>query len=118
MSAKNTQRQAKSAERPLRGRADLQRLRAMTEEEIERLVPPELASLPDDFWADATMVEPVIKLPISIRVDEDVLGWFRASGPGYQTRMNAVLRAYMKGKQRVAKPSASRRRKAPTPKRS
>lgn len=31
---------------------------------------------------------------ISLRVDADVLEWFKAAGPGYQTRMNAVLRAY------------------------
>ncbi|HZF31391.1 MAG TPA: BrnA antitoxin family protein [Gammaproteobacteria bacterium] len=34
------------------------------------------------------------KATISLRVDADVLEWFRASGAGYQTRMNAVLRAY------------------------
>ena len=34
------------------------------------------------------------KVAISLRVDEDVLAWFRAQGPGYQTRMNAVLRAF------------------------
>jgi len=32
---------------------------------------------------------------LSMRIDHDVLEWFRASGLGYQTRMNAVLRAYM-----------------------
>mgnify|MGYP006278749729 CR=1 FL=1 len=32
---------------------------------------------------------------ISIRLDQDVLEWFRGQGPGYQTRMNAVLRSYM-----------------------
>ena len=34
------------------------------------------------------------KAAISLRLDEDVLEWFRAQGPGYQTRINAVLRAY------------------------
>jgi uncharacterized protein (DUF4415 family) len=34
------------------------------------------------------------KESISLRVDHEVLGWFRAQGPGWQTRMNAVLRAY------------------------
>ena len=38
-------------------------------------------------------VEP--KHPISFRIDADVLHFFKESGPGYQTRMNAVLRAYM-----------------------
>ena len=34
------------------------------------------------------------KAAISLRLDEDVLEWFKAQGPGYQTRINAVLRAY------------------------
>lgn len=35
------------------------------------------------------------KAAISLRLDEEVLEWFRTQGPGYQTRMNTVLRAYM-----------------------
>lgn len=35
-----------------------------------------------------------LKAPISLRVDADVLEWFKAQGPGYQTRINAVLRAF------------------------
>lgn len=34
------------------------------------------------------------KKSISLRVDEEVLAWFQAQGPGYQTRMNAVLKAF------------------------
>jgi uncharacterized protein (DUF4415 family) len=34
------------------------------------------------------------KTSISLRVDREVLDWFKAQGPGYQTRMNAVLRAF------------------------
>ena len=34
------------------------------------------------------------KVPITLRVDPDVLEWFKVEGDGYQTRMNAVLRAY------------------------
>ncbi len=34
------------------------------------------------------------KASIALRVDQDVLDWFKAQGPGYQTRMNAVLRAF------------------------
>jgi uncharacterized protein (DUF4415 family) len=37
----------------------------------------------------------VAKQPISLRVDIDVLAWFKKQGPRYQSRMNAVLRAYM-----------------------
>lgn len=38
---------------------------------------------------------PPRKEAISLRLDAEVLDWFRARGPGYQTRINAVLRAYM-----------------------
>jgi uncharacterized protein (DUF4415 family) len=34
------------------------------------------------------------KASISLRVDHDVLAWFKAQGPGYQTRINTVLRAF------------------------
>lgn len=40
-------------------------------------------------------LKPVLaKRSVSLRVDSDVLAWFKAQGPGYQTRMNAVLRAF------------------------
>lgn len=78
------------------GRADLARLRRVTEAEIERTSPPELANLPADFWDSAELVPALNKEAISLRVDTDILSWFRAQGPRYQSRMNAVLRAYMK----------------------
>ena len=71
------------------------RLHRTTDRQIERTSPPELAELPADFWVDATIVHPVPKKPISLRVDEDVLSWFKQQGPRYQSRMNSVLRAYM-----------------------
>jgi len=66
-----------------------------SEEEIEQTSPPELLDLPPDFWDDAEVVYPPAKEAISLRVDRDVLTWFREHGPKYQTRMNAVLRSYM-----------------------
>lgn len=81
--------------RPSRGRAQLRRLRYVTDEEIVRTAPEQLADLPGDFWKGAKIVAPVPKQAISLRVDEDVLAWFRALGPRYQSRMNAVLRSYM-----------------------
>jgi len=67
----------------------------VTEKEIARTSPEELANLPADFWADPALVFPVAKRAISLRVDQDVLDWFKAAGPRYQSRMNAVLRSYM-----------------------
>ena len=106
-------RKQSAPEQPTRGRADLERLRTMTEEEIERTSPPELRDLPDDFWDHAKVVWPAGKQPISIRVDEDVLEWFRRGGARYQSRMNAVLRSYMMSMQQrsAAKPPAVRRRR-------
>jgi uncharacterized protein (DUF4415 family) len=67
----------------------------MTEAEIARTSPPELADVPVDFWDGAEVVVPGPKEAISLRVDQDVLEWFRQTGPRYQTRMNVVLRTYM-----------------------
>ena len=95
MSAKRTATRSKASEAPLRGRADLQRLKRARESDIVKTSPEELARLPDDFWDEAELVVPVAKRAISLRVDEDVLKWFRERGPRYQTRMNAVLRSFM-----------------------
>lgn len=84
-----------TTKKPSRGRARLDQLRRASEAEIARTSPPELADLPADFWETATLVAPTPKRAISLRVDEDVLEWFRTSGPRYQTRMNAVLRSYV-----------------------
>jgi len=67
----------------------------MSESELARTSPPELADLPADFWDDAELVLPEPKQAVSLRLDREVLEWFRRGGPRYQTRMNAVLRAYV-----------------------
>jgi uncharacterized protein (DUF4415 family) len=51
----------------------------------------DIPELPDDFWA-----QPGTKEAVTIRLDRDVLAFFRATGNrGYQTRINAVLRAFV-----------------------
>jgi len=110
MSDKRIKKPSKAAERPSRGRADLRRLRVVREPEITRTSPPELADLPAAFWRDAELVAPVPKQAISLRVDEDVLAWFRRQGPRYQSRINAVLRSYM---EHSATPRARTRRSTP-----
>jgi len=103
MSAKHISKQSTGRDLPARGRANLGKLRRVTEREIERTSPPELAGLPDDFWNDAILVNPVAKQPISLRVDRDVLAWFKAQGPRYQSRINAVLRSYVSAMRQPAK---------------
>ncbi|MCD2175929.1 BrnA antitoxin family protein [Rhizobium sp. C4] len=77
---------------------DWARVDAMTDEDIERAVrdDPDWAEFIDIDWSKAEWVIPVTKKSISIRLDEDVIDFFKASGKGYQTRINAVLRHYMK----------------------
>jgi uncharacterized protein (DUF4415 family) len=95
MSERSTRKPRREPRRPSRGRAELSRLRRVTAAEIRRTSPPELADLPANFWDEAAVVVPTPKRAVSIRLDEDVLDWFRRSGPRYQTRMNAVLRLYV-----------------------
>ncbi len=49
-------------------------------------------------WSTAEVVTPEPKKLISLRLDADVVAFFRGQGKGYQTRMNAVLRSYMEAK--------------------
>jgi len=75
------------------------RVDALTDEEIEEAVRKDPDAVPLDFnWSEAVLVIPPKKKAISIRVDEDVLDYFKGEGAGYQRRMNAVLRSYMQQK--------------------
>ena len=71
----------------------LRRERAAGEE------PAKEAAEGDFDWTKATVVMPPTKAAISLRLDTDVLAWFKAQGRGYQTRINAVLRSYMEAQQ-------------------
>ena len=84
-------------EPPENTRTDWERLEAMSEEEINEAAAsdPDAQPTDADFWKDATVVMPKRKQPITLRVDQDVLAFFKEGGAGYQTRINAVLRAFM-----------------------
>ena len=109
MSVKRTAKASRPSSPPSRGRANLAKLRRVTEAEIRRSSPDELRDLPSDFWVDAVPVVPAAKIPISLRVDSDVLEFFREAGPRYQSRMNAVLRSYME-RTSVSRPKGAHRR--------
>ncbi|MBB4402317.1 MULTISPECIES: BrnA antitoxin family protein [Rhizobium/Agrobacterium group] len=76
---------------------DWARVDAMTDEDIERATrdDPDWAGFEDIDWSKAEVVFPTAKQSISIRVDQDVVDFFKSTGKGYQTRMNAVLRHYV-----------------------
>jgi len=74
---------------------DWKRVDAMTEEELERAIAADPdADIPNPDWTKAKLVLPQRKQSVHLRVDPDVLDWFRQQGSGYLTRMNAVLRTY------------------------
>lgn len=80
-----------------RGKTDWAKVRALTDAQIVAAVKgdPDTMLLDDDFWENAVWVNPPAKVPTSLRIDPDVLAFFKSEGRGYQTRMNAVLRTYM-----------------------
>jgi uncharacterized protein (DUF4415 family) len=47
------------------------------------------------YWEDAQILYNTSKKPVSIRLDEDVIDWFKSFGKGYQTKINEVLKVYM-----------------------
>ena len=87
---------------PTKGKTDWTAVDALTDDEIAEAVRNDPDAVPIDLdWSDAVLVIPPKKTAISIRVDEDVLNFFKKEGDGYQRRINAVLRSYM---QQKAKP--------------
>jgi uncharacterized protein (DUF4415 family) len=55
---------------------------------------PDIRPTDESFWKDARVVMPKRKETLTMRLDADLLAWFRRER-GYQTRINAILRAYM-----------------------
>lgn len=89
--------QSDGSYRPARDQTDWAAVDAMTEEELEAAI----ASDPDDpgndptFWEHAELIYPAPKARVTMRIDQDILNFFKAAGPGYQTRIQAVLRSYV-----------------------
>ena len=110
MKPKNGSRVTKS----VKDSTDWAKIKAMKDSDITFTKDSPKTS-PND-WADAIFHRglplPVRKEQIALRVDADVLTWFRAQGAGWQTRMNAVLKAYrdaLSQKTSAIKPAISRR---------
>jgi len=75
---------------------DWDALDAMSDEEIDFSDIPEITP---ELFARAVvkrgLQEPPAKQQVTLRLDSDVLSWFRGQGQGYQTKINSLLRAYM-----------------------
>jgi uncharacterized protein (DUF4415 family) len=77
-------------------KTDWNAINRMTEEEIaaSRAGDADVIPIPED-WSQIIIGLPEPKAQLTLRVDKDVLDWFKDTGKGYQTRMNAVLRSYV-----------------------
>lgn len=76
--------------------AEIDRLRRKPDADIDYSDIPKTDAA---FWAKATVSVPAAKSMISIRVDRDVLEWYRRQARRYQTLMNAVLRKYKEARE-------------------
>ncbi|MFI5115140.1 MAG: BrnA antitoxin family protein [Terriglobales bacterium] len=76
-----------------KGNTDFRRLRQMRDADIDDSDIPRLGK---SFWKTAKLTMPEPKDRLTIRVDHDVVEWLKRKGSGYQTRINAILRSYMK----------------------
>jgi uncharacterized protein (DUF4415 family) len=85
----------------MKGDTDWKRVEAMTDAGIKEAVAKDPDTfIPDAQWMkNARVVMPQAKEMVTLRLDPDVLAWFRQSGRGYQTRINAVLRAFVEAQQ-------------------
>lgn len=79
---------------------DWARVDALTDADIDRAIasdPNAAPRLGKWFWDNAELLSVAAaaeKIPVTLRIDRDVVRCFKELGPGYQSRMNAVLRAY------------------------
>jgi len=98
--ARYTDEELRALQREGKDRSDWKRAAAMTQADIEAAI----ASDPDEAdmavdWESATVELPQPKAVLNMRIDRDVLDYFRRKGKGYQTLINAVLRAYVRQKE-------------------
>ena len=75
-----------------RSRTNWARIDALRDKDIDFSDIPEQGKA---FFKRAVLRLPEPKTAVTIRLDQQVLEWFKTKGPGYQTRINALLRAYL-----------------------
>lgn len=72
-----------------------ERLQEINDIPDELIDTSDIPELDDTFWEKAKLVKPITKKAVSIRVDSDIIDWFKSQGKGYQSLMNSVLRSYV-----------------------
>jgi uncharacterized protein (DUF4415 family) len=79
----------------LPSQTDWARVDATPQDEVERQADEDEGPLPEGCEKTVILGVPEPKKDVHIRLDPTVLRWFKAQGPGYQTRINAVLRSFV-----------------------
>lgn len=77
-------------------KSNLKALDTLSDNDIDYSDIPELD---EEFFKRATLVEPEKKQSLTVRYDKEVINYFKEFGKGYQSKMNAVLKAYVKAHQ-------------------
>lgn len=92
----NGMKEKRTGKQSAKDKSDWSRIESLSNQEIRRAIEKDTEARPTDpkFWSTARVVMPKVKQTVTIRLDADLLEWLRRQ-KGYQTRINAVLRAYM-----------------------
>jgi uncharacterized protein (DUF4415 family) len=95
-------KRVKMKEKSTIARYSLDQVRGMRErgEDKTGLAAAEAESLGADFWKSTRVVMPRGKTSVHLRLDIDVVEWFKSTGKGHLTRMNAVLKTYVDAQKR------------------
>lgn len=75
-----------------RSQTDWEKIDALRDKDIDY---SDIPKLNQDFFKNAILRMPEKKVAVTMRIDREVIQWFRSQGGGYQTRINALLKAYM-----------------------
>ena len=94
MSAKSTRIESETERQAERLRSDAAIDAAVADD-------PDWAGVEPVDWSKAEVIVPPKKQAISIRLDQDLIDYFKSEGPGYQRRINAVLRSYVRQRKTV-----------------
>ena len=71
----------------------IKELKAIKDEDIDYSDIPELD---DEWFKNTVLVMPEKKVPVSLRLDKDIVDWFKKQGKGYQSQINAVLKTFVR----------------------
>jgi uncharacterized protein (DUF4415 family) len=81
------------------GEGDWAKVDSFTQDEVERMADEDEGPLPEGWEKTIILGVPEPKKDVHIRLDPAVLRWFKAHGPGYQTRINTVLKSFVQARQ-------------------